>query len=162
MARHLPISFIWVSKKIADFRFRIADFERQKMNIEHRTQNIERRPQNGSALILAVVLTSLLAIIGVMFLLSSRVDWVATSSVADNKDLGSAVDTVIAQISEDLAIDVARGTIDPNQYADYPDPCNPWLACLEPYQFALNDYRWRQISDIYGNLYPLSQVMKAE
>jgi len=98
-----------------------------------------------------------------MFLLSSRVESVATSSISENKDLALAVDTVVAKISEDLVYDVSRGSIDPNQYADYPDPCNPWLACLEPYLYsAPSDYRWRQISDIYGNLYNVSHGVIAQ
>jgi hypothetical protein len=109
----------------------------------------DARRKRGSAIILAIVLTSLLAIIGVLFLISSRVDSIATSSIADNEDLTLAVDTVVAQISEDLAEDIAKGAIDPNCYADYPDPCNFWLASLEPYQFG-TDYFWRQVSNIYG------------
>ncbi len=105
--------------------------------------------RNGSAIILAIVLTTLLAMVGVLFLLSSRVDSVATSAVGGNEDLKLAVDTVVSQISQNLTTDVARGAIDPNQYADYPDPCNPWLACLEPYKFG-PDYFWRQVSNIYG------------
>jgi hypothetical protein len=119
------------------------------MNIERRTKDAGRNTQDavrnvGSAIILAVVLTSLLAIIGVIFLLSSRVDSIATSAISENKDLNLAVDTVIAQISEDLAFDVFRGSIDPNQYCDYPDPCNPWLASLEPNDASL----WPHITDL--------------
>jgi hypothetical protein len=124
---------------------------------EDRRQKTERL-RRGSAIILAVVLTSLLAIIGVIFLLSSRVDFIATSAISENKDLNLAVDTVIAQISEDLAFDVFRGGIDPNQYCDYPDPCNPWLACLEPYQSG-SYYFWQQVSNIYG---PAVQNVQAQ
>jgi len=53
----------------------------------------------GSALILAVVLTSLLAIIGVMFLMAARVDRMATSGISDNRELDSAIETVVAKIS---------------------------------------------------------------
>ncbi len=106
---------------------------------------------SGSAIILAIVLTTLLAIVGVLFLLSSRVDSVATSAVGDNQDLKLAVDTVVAQISQKLVLDTpgvdANGT-----YYDYPDPCSDfWLACLEPYQYAPNNYRWRHITDLYNN-----------
>ena len=105
------------------------------------------RLRRGSAIILAVVLTSLLAIIGVMFLLSSRVDSIATSAISENKDLNLAVDTVIAQISEELSLDVPG--VEPNgEYYDYPDANNAWLACLEPYQSGSN-YFWRQISNVY-------------
>jgi hypothetical protein len=114
------------------------------MNIEHRIQNRECRTQRGSAIILAIVLTSLLAIIGVLFLISSRVDSIATSSIADNKDLTLAVDTVIAKISEDLAEDVNK-SIDPT---DYPDASNFWLASIDP-----NDANmWPHITDLYNQL----------
>jgi hypothetical protein len=122
---------------------------------------MDSRPKTGSAIILAIVLTSLLAIIGVLFLISSRVDSIATSAIADSKDLTLAVDTVIAQISQDLTLDVARSIFEPNCYADYPDPCNFWLACLEPYDSGTG-YRWRQISNIYNDSSLLSQNLETE
>ncbi len=105
----------------------------------------------GSAIILAVVLTSLLAIVGIVFLLSSRVNSIATSSISENKDLNLAVDTVVAQISETLSLDVPG--VDPNgEYYDYPDSnFDPWLAALEPYSDA-GTPRWSQISDVYNEL----------
>ncbi|MGA2679836.1 MAG: helix-hairpin-helix domain-containing protein [Sedimentisphaerales bacterium] len=111
------------------------------------------RFRRGSAIILAVVLTTLLAIIGVLFLFSSRVDSVATSAVGDNHDLKLAVDTVVARISEVLTNNVPR--VDANgiyygTYYNYPDTNNPWLACLEPYQSGSN-YFWQQVSNIYGS-----------
>lgn len=111
--------------------------------------------KGGSALILAVVLTSLLAVIGVVFLLSSRVDSLATSGLSDQKDLNSAVETVVSKISQVLADDVPRS--DPNgnkmsEYFDYPGDNDKWLACLEP---DLSGRRkWRQISDIYNRFEP--------
>jgi hypothetical protein len=98
-------------------------------------------------MILAVVLTSLLAIIGVIFLLSSRVDSVSTSAIADNVDLWLSIDNVITQINKDLALDVPG--VDPNiPYYDYPDGNNSWLASLEP----SNSGVWPHISDLY---YPI-------
>jgi hypothetical protein len=88
-----------------------------------------------------------------MFLLSSRVDSIATSAISENKDLNLAVDTVVAQISEGLAWDVPRADVNGipvGEYYDYPDGNNLWLACLEPYQVAAGHYRWQQISNIYG------------
>ncbi len=105
----------------------------------------------GSALILAVVLTSLLAVIGMVFLLSSRVDSLATSGLSDQKDLNSAVETVVSKISQVLSDDIPRS--DPNgtklsEYFDYPGDNDKWLACLEP---DLSGRRkWRQISDVYN------------
>lgn len=106
--------------------------------------------RNGSAIILAIVLTSLLALIGVLFLISSRVDSIATSSIADNADLTLAVDSVIAQISQDLTADVMNSGDhnNPNYYADYPDASNYWLASLEPNDAII----WPHITDLYNKL----------
>jgi len=107
----------------------------------------------GSALILAVVLTSMLAIVGVLFVMMARVDKVATSAISENRELDLAVETVIAKVSQELVSDVP-GIIPWQEYYDYPDVNNAWLASLEPYQFAANDYRWRHISDVNNQLGP--------
>jgi len=116
------------------------------------------RRDTGSALILTVVLTSLLAIVGVLFLMAARIDKMATSATADNRQLGFAVDSVVAQIGEVLAKDVP-GFPRAEEYYDYPDANNAWLADLEPYakkspsSTSTNpvfDYYWRQISNITG------------
>ena len=112
--------------------------------------------RGGSALILTVVLTSLLAIVGVLFLMISRVDRVATSAVSENRQLDLAVDAVVETICHHLIWDVP-GTSVPGwgrpEYHDYPGPQDPWLASSEPYQ-AGPDYFWRHISDIYGKFAP--------
>ena len=100
MAKHLPISFISVTKM--DLRQKTPDI-RPTTEI---TRYEIRRNDDGSAIILAIVLTTLLAIIGVLFLFSSRVNSVATSAAGDNEDLKLAVDTVVAQISEVLTRNV--------------------------------------------------------
>jgi len=117
--------------------------------------------RDGSALILTVVLTSLLAIIGVLFVMVSRVDKMATSAISENKSLNLAIETVVAKVSRELVLDVP-GMIDPNsladpnslpalteEYYDYPDVNNLWLASLEPYESGGN-YYWRQISQLYS------------
>jgi len=105
----------------------------------------------GSALILTVVLTSLLAIVGVLFVMMSRIDKMATTATSENRELNFAVDTLLARICEELALDVP-GADDPNQeYYDYPDTNNVWLASLEPYKSG-DDYFWGQISDVTGLL----------
>jgi len=110
----------------------------------------------GSALILTVVLTSLLAIIGVLFVMSSRVDKMATSAISDTKELGLAVDTVVAKISRLLVQDVPG--IGPNEeYYDYPDVNNLWLASLEPSDAGGGNVFWLQISDVYGVLVPAAR-----
>ncbi|MHC4622101.1 MAG: hypothetical protein ACYTEQ_30560 [Planctomycetota bacterium] len=75
----------------------------------------------GSALILAVVLTSLLAIIGVFFVLVARVDQTATMAVVQNRDLDLAVETVLSKICEELVLDVPGAGGPAEEYYDYPD-----------------------------------------
>jgi hypothetical protein len=115
------------------------------------TTTAARAFQRGSALILAVVLTSLLAIIGVLFVLTARIDKMATSATVDNRELTLAVDTVLAEINELLVQDVPGVGKDPKLgYYDYPDVNNPWLAEIEPYQPDTGGYYWRQVSTIAG------------
>ena len=128
--------------------------------------------RTGSALILTVVLTSLLAIVGVLFVMVSRVDQMATSAISENKSLNFAVETVVATISRELAMDVPgmadpNNTPDPNsplaltqEYYDYPDANNLWLASLEPYESGGN-YYWRQISRLYYTSDPNLGLMAA-
>jgi hypothetical protein len=113
---------------------------------------------SGSALILTVVLTSMLAIVGVLFVMMARVDKVSTSAISENRELDLAVETVIAKISQELVLDIPG--VAGQEYYDYPDVNNAWLACLEP---ELNDggtpgdpsddvYYWRHISDVNNQL----------
>ena len=117
---------------------------------------LEKRAPVGSALILTVVLTSLLAIVAVLFVLAARIDKMATSAISENKELNFAVDTVIARISEELVSDSPG--VAGQEYYDYPDEYNTWLASLEPYDAdpdpSVSDWRWRQISDIYNKFRP--------
>jgi hypothetical protein len=110
------------------------------------------RLEKGTAFILVVMLVTLLAVIGTMFLLRARVGRLSASAMRQNSELNNAADTVVAAISQQLVVDTPG--VDPNgEYYDYPDPCNAWLANLEPYyDVANNDYRWRQISDVTGYL----------
>jgi DNA uptake protein ComE-like DNA-binding protein len=105
---------------------------------------------DGSALILAVVLTSLLAIVGVLFVMMARVNKIASSGISESKELDAAIETVIAKISDELALDVP-GVAGPDYY-DYPDANNAWLASLEPYDKPGVGYCWRHTSDIDGTL----------
>lgn len=99
----------------------------------------------GSALILTVVLTSLLAIVGVLFIMTARIDRMATSATTENQQLNLAVETIVAQIGETLIADTP-GVSPSAEYYDAPDVNDPWLAELEPFQAADNTYYWRQIS----------------
>lgn len=120
------------------------------MKYLHTTSSIRRRPF-GSALILTVVLTSLLAIIGVLFLMVGRLDQIASSAASDGENLDLAVGTVIDRLRDELVQDVPGVVPDPNRerdYHDYPGSEDVWLASLEP-----NDAQmWPQISDVTGYL----------
>ena len=114
-------------------------------------KNSEFNRCTGSALILAVVLSTLLALVGVLFVLAARINQMGTSAISENKELDFAVDSVISDASQQLALDIP-GLVNPDQeYYDYPDSNNPWLASLEPYESG-SDYYWNQISDVTGQL----------
>jgi hypothetical protein len=104
----------------------------------------------GSALILTVVLTSLLAIVGVLFVMAARIDKMATTAATESRELTCAIDTVLTQIDQALAEDVPR-VVKGQEYHDYPDESDPWLADLEPYESGGKHY-WRQISNLGGVL----------
>ncbi len=117
----------------------------------------------GSALILVVVLTALLAAVGTIFLLSSRVESMSTSGIAENKALGSAIDVIVEKISNELVNDVPG--VSGQEYYDYPGEEDTWLASIEPYRNVSYDptdpgfepshdskYIWPQITDLTGVL----------
>ncbi|MCX5632108.1 MAG: hypothetical protein NTW93_00275 [Phycisphaerae bacterium] len=114
----------------------------------------------GSALIMTVVLTVLLSIIAVMFVAVARMDMASTGNIADNKMLESSVKSIIELINWQLVLDVpgAAG----QEYYDYPDANDAWLASIEPYESASGIYKWRQISDVTNYLhqhsYPTTDV----
>jgi hypothetical protein len=117
--------------------------------------------KSGSALIMTVVLTVLLAIIAVMFVAVARMDRASTSNIADNKSLDLAAKSITEIISKDITKDIPGMTgYDPNKYCTYPDNYHPWLACIEPYivngksatDSSPGVCRWRQISDVTGYL----------
>jgi DNA uptake protein ComE-like DNA-binding protein len=117
--------------------------------MKERIGHIAATWRRGSALILTVVLTSLLAIVGVLFVMASRIDKMATRAATENRELTCAVDTVLSQIDEALIEDLPLVSAD-QEYYDYPDALNPWLADLEPYASG-KKYYWRQISNV-GNV----------
>jgi DNA uptake protein ComE-like DNA-binding protein len=124
---------------VSDFEFRDLDF-RPPVRAGYR----------GSALILTVVLTSLLAIVGVLFVLAARIDRMASSATTETRELNLALETVLAVVGETLAADVPGVGTHPAYYV-YPDANNPWLASAEPYQSASGGpYFWRQISNVAG------------
>lgn len=115
-----------------------------------KTRFAKTRFSGGSAFIMAVVLTSLLAILGIIFIMVARLDKMSTSAISENKSLNFAVDSVVAKISEQLVADTP-GIIVGQEYYDYPDINNAWLASLEPFE-AGGNYYWQQISDVTGFL----------
>lgn len=132
------------AKAFRSFEIRISELFR----ISVLGLRVSRRA-TGSALILTVVLTSLLALIGVLFIMAARLDKMGTTATADSRELDFAVDTVVAQICETLADDVPG--VSPNQERyDYPDANNLWLADLEPVQVSTGSYAWRQVSNLTG------------
>jgi hypothetical protein len=112
----------------------------------------DKRLSAGSALILTVVLTSILAIVGVLFLLASRVETLSTSSLTDERDLNLAVDTIVSKLSNELVFDTPG--VAGQEYYDYPGGRDTWLASIEPYRVVNVDgtvtYKWGQISDLTG------------
>lgn len=130
-----------------------------KKKYEIRVTRYEKRAKIGSALILTVILTSLLAIVGVLFLMVSRVDKIAISSISENKGLNFAVETAIAKISDELVLDIPG--VANQEYTDFPGPEDKWLANLEPY-ISGGNYYWRQISDVTGYLTGYARDIQAK
>ena len=122
--------------------------------MDARTQKPSRRLcPAGSALILTVVLTSLLAILGVMFVLLSRMDKISALASSQDRQLDLAVRAVIATISDRLVQDTPGVLKDQDghplqEYYDYPDAADLWLARLEPEQDGGGRYVWRQVSSL--------------
>ncbi len=117
-------------------------------------RNYKLARRKGSALILTMILTMLLAVIGVTFLMVSRVDEAVTSNISEEKQLKSAVDNVIGLISRELVLDTPG--VAGQEYYDYPGDKDQWLASIEPYTTdshadETNTY-WSQISDVTGYL----------
>jgi len=80
----------------------------------------------------------------------TRIDKMGTQAASENRELTFAAETVVAEISELLAQDVPGGS-GTEEYYDYPDALNAWLADLEPYADPNGSgYRWRQISSLTG------------
>jgi hypothetical protein len=89
----------------------------------------DSRKRSGSALILTVVLTTLLAIIAVVFLLASRIDKTAASAASENRELSFAIETTLEKISRELVFDV------------------PGVASQEYHQAPKTD-GWRRLSQM--------------
>ena len=68
------------------------------------TQHNDKR--RGSAMILVVVVTVLLAVVGVMFVMVARIGEMETSAVIDNSDLDTAIDSIVEHIDTVLVEDL--------------------------------------------------------
>jgi hypothetical protein len=71
-----------------------------------KTHNRQFDKNSGSALILVVVVTVLLAVVGVMFLMVARAGETQSGAVVQSKDLNAAVETVVNRINEVLVDDL--------------------------------------------------------
>ncbi|MHC5083747.1 MAG: hypothetical protein ACYTET_07390 [Planctomycetota bacterium] len=107
--------------------------------------------RRGAALILVIVVTVLLAVIGVMFLMVSRLSEMETSTVANSRDLESGVEAVVAQINQVL-IDTRDDTVD---YGTH------WLASLEPNYMGTDTggddiYEWLNVTDLWNDSFGIT------
>lgn len=121
---------------------------------------VEGNP-TGSALVMVVVLTVLLAAIGVLFVMASRIDEMSTSSIVKTHDLDLAVESVVELISESLTQDV---TLAQQEAFDFPGWDNirgdRWLSTINPdpndpdtpADYSDDFYIWTKLTDLTGEL----------
>lgn len=123
----------------------------------------------GSALILVVVVTVLLAVIGVMFLMVSRVGDMLGSAARQDFLLDQAVETVTDRIElvlmqdlfgSDLTSGLCDGKGRTNECCDVSGMADPWLASLEPVWHGDNGtpndpeddlYQWPFLSNLWSS-----------
>jgi hypothetical protein len=89
--------------------------------------------------------------VGVLFLLASRLNRSATQATQDIQRLDLGVDQVLNRLEQQLILDVPG--VAGQEYYDAPDANNPWLASLEPVGDA-NGLYWPQISDLLAGTDP--------
>ncbi|MCE5184721.1 MAG: general secretion pathway protein GspK [Planctomycetaceae bacterium] len=137
-----------------------------------KTESRQLDRNRGSALLLVVVVTVLLAVIGVMFLMVSRAGETETGAVVQSKDLDNAVQSVVTRINEVLVNDLfgsddrlvnadASNPADDDEPWDYPSHIgsDSWLAALEPKvtdpgtpaNETDDTWTWPHISDLWHN-----------
>ncbi|MEN6307372.1 MAG: hypothetical protein ABFD91_06405 [Anaerohalosphaeraceae bacterium] len=132
-----------------------------------RVSKQNNRFRDGSALILVVVVTTLLAVVGVMFVMVTRIRDITSSNVADSRNLDNAVQAVVSRINKNLTEDLLgsassaqllSGTSG-NEAYDHPI-ADSWMAGLEPVLEDTRDasnqnddwYRWEYVTDLTGSL----------
>lgn len=122
--------------------------------------NISPSRRRGSALIMAIVITMLLFIIGIVFVLTSQKGRAIVTGSEFRQSLDAGTDAVVEQINTVLIEDLFGSDNNllnkdaSDEYWDYPGSDDPWLASLEPEVINLSGIAfcgWRHISDIYGN-----------
>ncbi len=133
--------------------------------------NISARPRKtGSAMILVIVLTVLLSLIGILFVMVSRLNEMSTLSLRSDSSLDAGTQSVIERINNVLVDDLfgsdrkgplgvkrlVAGGIEAEGY-DSADIDDKWLADIEPlvvrgaFDYAQDDsYTWDHITDLYG------------
>ncbi len=131
------------------------------------------RPR-GSALVMAIVITMLLFIIGIVFVITTQKERTIVTGSEFRQSLDAGVDAVVEQIHTVLINDLfgtdgnmLNGDAGSDEYWDYPGPDDPWLASLEPESYNDNGTSgntaddwvvWRHITDLYGNNFEPSPV----
>lgn len=124
--------------------------------MDARTRQTREARSTGSALILTVVLTTVLAIVGILFVMLSRMDRISATASSQARQLDLAVDAVIAAIDDQLAQDTPGVVLDQAgmpvaEYEDYPNARDLWLASLEPDPNGGKNPFWPQVSVLQGS-----------
>ncbi|MEJ5260721.1 MAG: hypothetical protein WHS88_11085 [Anaerohalosphaeraceae bacterium] len=123
--------------------------------------------RRGSALILVVVAAVLLSLVGIMFLMISRVGDILGTAARQEHQMDQAVRMVLDKIElvllQDLfGTNLTSGLCDgkglTNEPYDAPGAADPWLAALEPVRISDNGtpddptddlYRWPYLSSLW-------------
>jgi len=142
------------------------------MSDVNRTIRQRSKGRRGSALLMALVITVILFIMGLMFVSTTQTEKSAVSGLEEQNTLETGLDAVIDQINTVLVDDLfGVGGIgmldgpgdsynpivlgDEDEYWDYPGPDDPWLASLEPEYVDLGGgvgfFYWRHITDLYSD-----------
>jgi len=141
------------------------------------TIRLRRGRRRGSVLVMAIVIITLLFIVGSTFLLTSRTNKQTVAAIDSTSSIDDGIDAVINRINTVLVEDLlgpAGGTATMldgtagNEYWDYPytHPATPgtnddmWLASMVPIRYkhpssSQNFYFWTHVTDLYCNSFDL-------
>lgn len=109
-----------------------------------RSTPVLNRP--GSALLLVLVVTVLLSVIGILFVMVTRLRDITSSNVADSRDLESGVEAVVEQINKALVNDM-NDVFVKNLPPFDATGSDPWLASLEP---DATNWKWPVITNLFN------------